>query len=332
MRIFESIFFAQSGLFFTALPPNMPLMRNTMIHKISVSLLVAGYTLCTLGSAASPQSTSNNIWQTLSKKMSLSSYSSNPSVQKKIRWFLAHQDVLTSFNHNAQPYIHYVSQQVEQKGLPMELAFLPMIESSYQPNVHSSANALGLWQLEPNTARELGVSVNRWYDGRKDVASSTHAALAYLSYLHDYFHNWPLALAAYNAGIGTVSKAIAYNKAHHRSTDYWSLPLPKETRDYVPKLLAVATIFSNQNTYNVAMQTPTPATGLTPVSMPSRMTVNQLAKLAQIDLATLMKLNPSLKNSHASLAQNANVLLPSDKARVLAPKLAAYTPSNTVEG
>lgn len=298
MLIFESIIFAQPGLFFSHNPHKIPLMRKKLLRKLSLGMLSSAYVLSSLGAAMTTGSTpaaqsDKNVWQALGKKMSLTSYQNNPQVQQKIRWYLAHQAVLNEFNHNAKPYINYVSEQVDKNHMPMELAFLPMIESSYLPNERSSAKACGLWQLEPQTARDLGVSVTRFYDGRKDVVSSTHAALTYLDYLHSYFHNWPLALAAYNAGMGTVLKAIAFNKAHHRSTDYWSLPLPKETRDYVPKLLAVATIFGNPSAYKV--------TGIsTGVATTVTTNTNSLKTLANTNMRNLI--HPSESNESFNLA------------------------------
>ena len=128
-----------------------------------------------------------------------------------------------------------------------------MIESNYNPFLYSKRGATGLWQLMPGTATGFSLLINWWYDGRRDVVASTNAALNYLEYLHDYFHSWLLAIAAYDAGEGTVAAAIRYNRRHGYLTDFWSLPLPYETREYVPKLLALADVIKNHQDYNLQL-------------------------------------------------------------------------------
>ena len=124
--------------------------------------------------------------------------------------------------------------------MPMEIALLPVVESAFKPFAYSSGRAAGLWQFIPSTGKVYGLKQNWWYDGRRDVVTSTDAALNYLQKLHNDFGDWELALAAYNCGEGTVSRAIKRNKKAGKGTDFWSLKLPKETTGYVPKLLAIS--------------------------------------------------------------------------------------------
>ncbi|WP_162382021.1 transglycosylase SLT domain-containing protein [Citrobacter sp. NCU1] len=142
------------------------------------------------------------------------------------------------------PSIRFIVTQLQRRKLPLELLFVPLVESGYDPYAESSAGAVGPWQLMPKTAKQYGVIRYDWYDGRKDLSSSTRGALNYLSYLYNLFErDWLLALAAYNAGEGTVQEAITQNKAKGRQTDFWSLSLPDETRQYVPRLLALVRLY-----------------------------------------------------------------------------------------
>lgn len=138
--------------------------------------------------------------------------------------------------------------------MPLELALLPAVESTYDPFAKSWGGARGLWQFMPATGRSLGLQKNRWYDGLRDVNASTKAALTYLTQLNDRFDgNWEHAIAAYNSGGGRVSSAINANRNAGKSTDFFALNLPKETRSYVPKLLALADILKNPNKYGVSL-------------------------------------------------------------------------------
>ncbi|WP_193154954.1 transglycosylase SLT domain-containing protein [Pseudoalteromonas aliena] len=165
----------------------------------------------------------------------------NVALNKRINWYLKQPNYLRTVNKRAAPYFYHIVKKVEKKGLPMELALLPFVESGFRPTIVSSQQAVGIWQLVAATAHHFGVKSDQWYDGRQDVLASTDAALDYLSYLHKRFDgNWLHALAAYNTGEGRVKRAIEKNKKRGKSTDYWSLNLPKETADYVPKLLALS--------------------------------------------------------------------------------------------
>jgi len=128
-----------------------------------------------------------------------------------------------------------------------------MIESGFNPLAYSNRTATGLWQLMPTTAVDLGSDISWWYDTRRDTIISTQYALQYLKQLHNRYHNWLLAIAAYNVGQGRVQQAIAYNKSVGKKTDFWSLALPNETKNYIPRLLALAQIIANAQTYGVSL-------------------------------------------------------------------------------
>ncbi|WP_304986043.1 transglycosylase SLT domain-containing protein [Coxiella-like endosymbiont] len=156
---------------------------------------------------------SNNLWTAISPHFAIyEKYVNNFYVQNQIRWFRPRQSYLYELTQNARPYIYYVLQQTRKRRMPAEIALLPMIESNYNPFLYSKRGATGLWQLMPETATGFGLLINWWYDERRDVIASTNAALNYLQYLHNYFHSWLLAVAAYDAGEGTVTAAIRYNR------------------------------------------------------------------------------------------------------------------------
>jgi membrane-bound lytic murein transglycosylase D len=164
-----------------------------------------------------------------------------PEVQKYFKKFNQSRNSFIKTTTLARSYLYHILEQVEKRKLPGELALLPMLESNFQPHAISNRGAVGLWQFMPATGRQLGLKQRAGYDGRKDVKASTTAALNYLEYLHKKFNrDWMLALAAYNAGEGTVERAIKRNKKTGKPTSFWFLKLPKQTREYVPKFLALA--------------------------------------------------------------------------------------------
>lgn len=193
------------------------------------------------------------------------------------------------------PYLHYIVEQLERRNMPLELALLPAVESGYNPSAHSRVRAAGLWQFMPQTGTQFNLQQTRWYDGRLDVIASTNAALDYLQYLHNMFNDWPLALAAYNAGEGTVKRAIQRNQAENRPTDYWHLPLPTETKNYVPKLLALSKIVFAPQQYQVNIPQIPNEPYFTVVEVNNQVKLNTLASLLAINSENLKSLNAGLK-------------------------------------
>lgn len=190
------------------------------------------------------------IWDELSSNFSLDHRTDSRAVKKEIHKLLADKQKLYSILDSSSPYIHFIFKQVQEKGLPAELALIPAIESEFNPNDHSKKGATGLWQLMPGTARDLGLKFRNHVDPRKNFKASTNAALTYFNDLGNLFKgNWYLAIAAYNCGEVRVKSA----ERHAGSTSFWNLSLPKETKVYVPKLLAVAAIIENPQEYNVEL-------------------------------------------------------------------------------
>jgi membrane-bound lytic murein transglycosylase D len=175
------------------------------------------------------------------------------AIDSQLLWFANHPDYLERSFQRSELYLYDIASQIEARGMPLELALLPMIESAYEPYAYSRARASGLWQFIPGTGSRFGFKQNWWYDGRRDVVESTHAALDYLQYLHDEFNgDWLLAIAAYNCGELNVEKALSLNRAKGRPLDFWSLKLPLETRAYVPKLLAMKRLIADPARYGLA--------------------------------------------------------------------------------
>jgi membrane-bound lytic murein transglycosylase D len=184
----------------------------------------------------------DDVWERIALQLSFAP-SLHPDVQKRVAWYLQHPNYMDEISKRASPFLHYIVNEVERRKLPIELALMPLIESDFDTSAYSHKHASGLWQLTPLIAKHYDIKIGPWYDGRQDVIDATNAALDFLSYLYKRFDgNWYHAIAAYNTGEGRVARAISHNIKHGKSSDFFHLKLPKQTRHYVPKLLAVATL------------------------------------------------------------------------------------------
>lgn len=221
------------------------------------------------------------------------------------------------------PYLHYIVEQLEARNMPLELALLPAVESAYNPTAYSNMKAAGLWQFMPRTGTHFNLQQTRWYDGRLDIIASTNAALDYLQYLHNMFNDWPLALAAYNSGEGTVRRAIQQNQKLNRPTDYWNLSLPNETIHYVPKLLALSKIAFSPDNYQVNL-TPIPNQPyFNKIEINHQIKLDTVASLIGVDSQELQNLNAGLK-AQAVINNECpkQLLVPSHKAAIFSDLLA----------
>jgi membrane-bound lytic murein transglycosylase D len=246
----------------------------------------------------------DNLWDALREEFTLPHYEDHPAVQAKIEWFMNNQDFLLRSATRAAPYLYYISQQVKKRHLPAELVLLPIIESGYNPNSLSTAGALGIWQLMPQTATGLGVRRDMQYDGRRDVIASTRAALNYLAYLQNFFDgNWLYAIAAYNTGEGNVLSAIKRNIRDGIDTNFWSLPVAQQTKDYVPSLLALAVIISHPEKYPVYFPPVRNAPYLGQVDVGRQISLKYAAQLAGLSFKRLSQLNSGYRNATSSKGQ-----------------------------
>lgn len=253
----------------------------------------------------------DDIWNVMRQEFSLQHYENDPQVQTQIEWFLTHQDFLTRSVTRAAPYLYYILQQARIRHLPIELVLLPIIESAYNPYAYSPAGASGIWQLMPGTASGYGIKQDKWYDGRRDVITSTKAALNYLSYLGTFFeNNWLLAMAAYDTGIGNVSYAINRNIREGYDTDFWSLRLAQETRIYVPRMLALAAIVANPDRYPVYLPPIPCAPYLAQLNVGTQMDLRHVASFAGLSYKKLMQLNSGFSQPITDPTGKRKLILP----------------------
>ena len=252
----------------------------------------------------------NNIWILLVEGYGLPQVE-DAQLEQQLRWFSNNQQYLTRVGKQAKPYLHYVMSQLQENGLPLELALLPIVESAYNPFAISSSKALGIWQFIPLTGRHFGLTQNNWYDGRRDIIASTDAAVRYLTRLHAMFDgDWLVAIAAYNAGEGTVGRAIKKNKKLGKPTDFWSLPLPEQTRKYVPQLLALAKVVADPAKYQLTLKEIPNDPYFTVVSVDRPIDLEYAAKLAQMDPKELRKLNAGYSKWFTNPSGSHELLVP----------------------
>lgn len=269
-----------------------------------------------------PAKYKNTVWERLISLYSLPDIQ-NERIDRELNWYLRHPAYLARVQQRAEPYLHLILDEIEAKNIPGELALLPIVESAFLPEAYSKSDASGLWQFIPATGRLYGLQQNTWYDGRRDVYASTKAATSFLKHLGETFDgDWHLALASYNYGKGNVRKAIEKNENLKLDTDYWSLDLPKETADYVPRLLAIAKIFANADKYNINLHHIPNRPYCELVDVKSQLDLNKAAELANTPLNEFLKLNPGFNLSSTAPQGPHHLLIPVDKAQAFKENLA----------
>lgn len=255
----------------------------------------------------------------------------NAQIGKARDQFLAQTNYLPIVAARAEPYLYYIVEEVEKRGMPMEVALLPMVESAYNPFATSSQSASGLWQIMPATGRYLGLEQNWWYDGRRDLRESTKTALDYLEALHSEFDDdWLLALAAYNGGKGRVKRAQRANRDKGLPTDYWSLKLPRETERYVPKLIALTAIVAFPDTFGVEIPPIANAPAFTIVDTQGQIEMARAANLAEMDMTTLRAYNPGQLRWATSPEQAQELLVPNEVAERMTDGISTLTDADRV--
>ncbi len=262
-----------------------------------------------------------SIWPRIRAGFALPSDIEHPSLRNKIKseinWFARYPNYMQRVMQRADPFLYYILEEAEKRNLPTELVFLPIVESAFQPFAYSHGRAAGIWQFIPSTGRAYGLKQNWWYDGRRDIYASTQAALNYLEILNKQFNgDWLLTLAAYNAGQGTVRQAIKRNKKLNKPTDFWHLKLPKETRAYVPKLLALKEIITNPEKYDITLSCITDEPGFKQVTTSAQIDLALAAELAEIDLKTLYNFNPGFNRWATDPDGPHTLLLPIHSAEI----------------
>jgi membrane-bound lytic murein transglycosylase D len=250
---------------------------------------------------------------------------SSPYTQNHEAWYASRPDYMQRMMGRSQRYLYHIVTEVEKRGMPSEIALLPMVESAFNPEANSRSNAAGIWQFMPQTGKNFGLKQDWWTDNRRDITAATDAALNYLQKLHVMFGTWDLALAAYNAGEGTVQRAIERNRRKGLPTDYASLSLPNETKNYVPKLQAIKNIMTKPENYGLNIDYIPNRPYFKKVIAPNKIDAKVAAELAEISLDEFKSLNPEYKRPLLKSDEAVHeILLPVSAADTFVANLATY--------
>lgn len=278
--------------------------------------------LISLGTTPEPIIIDADLWNRIRNGFAMESLDT-PAVQEHEQWYAARPDYIKRFVERGSKYLHHIVEEVEKRGMPMEVALLPVIESAFNPQAYSRAKAAGMWQFIPSTGKNFGLQQDALNDHRRDVLASTTAALAYLQKLYGMFNAWDLAFAAYNCGEGCVGRAIAANQKRGLPTHFLALNLPKETKQYVPKLLAIRNIVLSPGSYGLVLDTVPDQPYFAKVAAPTRIDLKLAAHFAELSLEDFKALNPSF-NKPIAAGSLGYFLLPQDRAETFRHNLAAY--------
>ncbi|GAB5476718.1 MAG: LysM peptidoglycan-binding domain-containing protein [Marinobacter nauticus] len=267
----------------------------------------------------------DDLWSRLRDGFTMDHSVDNARVQAQLDWYVRHPRYIDRVVERGSRYLHYIINETERRGLPSELALLPVVESAFDPFAYSHGRAAGLWQFIPSTGKYFGLTQSWWHDDRRDVIAATDAALTYLERLANRFDgDYTLALAAYNSGGGTVSSAMRRNRNAGKSTDYWSLTLPTETRHYVPKLIALAKIFDDPKAYGIDLPPLKDEPYFEVVDTGSQLDLAQAAELAGVDIDEIYLLNPSYNRWATNPDGPHRLLVPKQQAEAFQTALAEF--------
>ena len=275
--------------------------------------------------------TSSNLWDHVREGFGLSGYE-HPLVDVQLNWYVKNQSYINRVTDRASPYLYFILNELNNRHIPTEIALLPIVESAYQPFAFSAGRAAGIWQFIPPTAQHYQLIQNWWYDGRRDIFASTLAALDFLQDLNTAFDgDWLLALAAYNSGRGTVSRAIKQNTLEGKPAKFWDLDLPQETRDYVPKLLAISALVADPEYYHIKLKPLPYMPYFVRINVQAQIDLAKAAELAEISIEELYRLNPAF-NRWATAPEGPHYLLiPYENAELFRSNLENYKPEDRIQ-
>lgn len=260
-----------------------------------------------------PPAPHDDLWQHIRQNMEMH-IPDEKRIWSQQRWYRNNPSYMARVNKRAAPFLKHIVAKVEAAGIPMELALLPIVESAFDPFAYSHGRAAGLWQFIPGTAKRFGIKQTWWFDGRRDVISATDGAIKYLTYLNNMFDgDWLHAIAAYNSGEGRVMRAIRKNKSRGEPTDFWHLDLPRETRAYVPKLLALADLLQKADEYEYPWPGMKNETVTQVVDVGSQIDLAMAADWAGLTVEQLHALNPGFNRWATDPKGPHRLLLPIDK-------------------
>lgn len=267
----------------------------------------------------------NDVWQRIRSQLTFDIPQNNRVIMQR-NWYAKHPNYINRVAKRAEPFLYYIINELEKNNVPVELALLPIVESAFDPFAYSHGRASGLWQFVPDTGKRFGMKQNWWYDGRRDVIASTAGAIKYMKYLHKFFDgDWLLALAAYNSGEGRVQRAVRKNQRQGKNIDFWALDLPKETRAYVPKILALADIIKHPQTFNLDIYKIPNEEVISQVDIKSQLDLAKAASLAGLSLTELQRLNPGFNRWSTDPDGPHRLLLPKHKVANFEQGLAKLT-------
>jgi membrane-bound lytic murein transglycosylase D len=265
-----------------------------------------------------------DLWQRMRNGFGMPDLSS-PLVADREAYYLNRPDMLRLITQRSHKYLFHIVEELERRGMPTELALLPMVESAYNPLAYSRSRALGMWQFIPSTGKNYKLDQNWWRDERRDIIASTTAALDYLQNLYEMHGDWHLALASYNWGENAVARAIAKNRARGLPTDYASLTMPTETRYYVPKLQALKNIIAQPELFGFLLDPLPNRPYFATVGMPGDMDVALAARLAEMPVKDFIALNPAYQRPMIHGAKDSQLVLPQDRLEVFNANLKTHT-------
>jgi membrane-bound lytic murein transglycosylase D len=263
-----------------------------------------------------------SVWERLVHNFDLPECSHHEKAVKWAEWYSDHPEYMGRIFKRAQPWIYHITNEIEQRELPGELALLPIVESAYDPFAYSRGRALGAWQFIASTGKHYGLNQNWWYDGRRDVWASTDAALTYLDTMAVMFDgDWLLALAGYNSGENRVARQVKKNRAAGKPADFWNLKLPRETRAYVPKLLGLACLFKYPEQYDFEIPKTPNQQVIAAVDIGQQADLVLVSQMADVPIDILFTLNPGYNRWATSPDGPYRIVLPVEGADLLQAKL-----------
>lgn len=274
------------------------------------------------GSSTPPQAP-ESIWKRVRDGFAMEDID-GPLVKRHQAWFINHPDYFQRMIERSRLYLYFIVDEIDKRNMPMEVALLPMIESAFNPIAYSRARAVGIWQFMPSTGKRYGLQQNWWYDGRRDVLTATRAALDYLETLHGQFGDWQLALASYNWGENAVARAMSRNRAQRKSTEYKHLRMPRETRNYLPKLQAVKNIIANPSLLRSPLEDIPDQPYFTTIPAPDHIDLQLAAYLAEMSVDDFRLLNPGHTRPVIMSNGSHSLLLPAEKAGIFHANLKSY--------
>lgn len=249
----------------------------------------------------------------------------NELAEQWTQYYASRPESVLIMSQRAGKYLYHIVDELDRRGLPTELALLPFVESAYNPTALSRSQASGLWQFIPSTGKHYNLEQDWWRDMRRDPVASTSAALDYLTYLYEFQGDWYLALASYNWGEGSVRRALDRNQKTGMPADYRALPMPEETRNYVPKLQAIKNIIARPEHYGITLPAINNTPYFTTVKKGRDIDVEVAAQLAEMSVDEFRDLNPAHNRPVIKADAQSAILLPADKADIFMENLKSYS-------